>query len=73
MPPENTHLVPPEGEAVLCALSGAKSGDIVAIFYEKLETVVKAVHVIEKQMKGAKGLEKTSLNSADAGMQQAVP
>ncbi|SHI64424.1 cyanophycin synthetase [Desulfofundulus thermosubterraneus] len=45
MHPGRIRVVLPEGEAVLRALLAAKPGDTVAIFYEKLDTVVKAIQV----------------------------
>ncbi|MGB9804172.1 cyanophycin synthetase, partial [Desulfofundulus sp.] len=45
MHPERIRVILPEGEAVLRALLTAEPGDTVAIFYEKLDTVVKAVEL----------------------------
>ncbi len=45
MRPERIKVVLPEGEAVLRALLAARPGDTVAIFYEKLDRVVKAVEL----------------------------
>ncbi|MDK2888201.1 MAG: cyanophycin synthetase [Thermoanaerobacter sp.] len=45
MPPGKIRVVLPEGEAVLQALLMARTGETVAIFYEKLDTVMKAIHI----------------------------
>ncbi|NHM26578.1 cyanophycin synthetase [Desulfofundulus sp. TPOSR] len=55
MHPGRIRVVLPEGEAVLRALLAARPGDTVAIFYEKLDRVVKAIELFRARRRPGEG------------------
>ncbi|VBB06563.1 d-ala d-ala ligase c-terminus [Lucifera butyrica] len=43
MAPEKMHIVLEEGQAVLAALQAAKAGDLIIVFYEKYDRIMKVI------------------------------